>query len=437
MNKPNLSIPDPKSKKRTRWLSNLAVLVVAVVITLIVLEFAVRLVYRRTNRIKENRHGETIHIPDDKLTYTHRPNYEGEYINAEYEITIHTNSHGLRDQEYDYEKREGVFRILVLGDSFMAGMEVEEPDTMQAQLEALLNADPRTANSGISFEVINGGVAGYTALTNYLFLHYEGFKYEPDLVLYAMMYNDTYGLIGDTAPDVEGTVTYAKADQDGHLQLDQDGKPILITEQVAWKPGEWPDDLPQAERLDSQLNQYSELYKRVVGPVIKRTRPVRTLLFNAFLRDDLPLFTNEHYTINPEEEGFLEGVNALNDLVVLMRDGSYEHGACYTSIVIPDILRIQPDLVKDYYIGFNLASDHWQWDKTDQLMADIYTKSDIPYLLMSDVFIPLADEELYFPMDRHWTEHGHEVAAEAVYEWLIESNLIPTTDQSTYQQCSP
>jgi hypothetical protein len=92
-----------------------------------------------------------------------------------------TNARGLRgSRNYAYEKPEGVFRIVVLGDSFTFGEEVGDDDAYPHQLEARL--------PGV--EVINLGVHGYGHDQMLLYLKEEGLRYHPDLVLLGFISDD-------------------------------------------------------------------------------------------------------------------------------------------------------------------------------------------------------------------------------------------------------
>src|SRR5262249_20912445 len=73
-------------------------------------------------------------------------------------VPVTINSKGLRDNEYDYEPRPGVTRILALGDSVTFGWGVRLEHTYPKVLERLLN---HGASQG-SYEVLNGGVGNYT-----------------------------------------------------------------------------------------------------------------------------------------------------------------------------------------------------------------------------------------------------------------------------------
>jgi hypothetical protein len=95
------------------------------------------------------------------------------------------NSLGYRDYEHSIEKPEGIFRIVVLGDSIGVGLYVERwEDTFPAALEDLLTKD------GLQVEVINLSVIGYNTQQEVETLKERGLRYEPDLVVLAYCLND-------------------------------------------------------------------------------------------------------------------------------------------------------------------------------------------------------------------------------------------------------
>lgn len=80
------------------------------------------------------------------------------------EPNFHTNSFGLRSPEVAVPKPAGVFRVLLLGDSFTFGYGAREDDVFARQLERLL----RERHPGRSIEVVNAGVISYCPLLEYL-----------------------------------------------------------------------------------------------------------------------------------------------------------------------------------------------------------------------------------------------------------------------------
>jgi hypothetical protein len=98
-----------------------------------------------------------------------------------YRATVTISPQGWRSPPFSLAKSEGVFRILVLGDSFMAGMQVGDDDTFSRVLERRLNV----AGLGRRVEVITFGVPSWGTDQQYLALRQYGLKLNPDLVLVA------------------------------------------------------------------------------------------------------------------------------------------------------------------------------------------------------------------------------------------------------------
>jgi lysophospholipase L1-like esterase len=101
-------------------------------------------------------------------------------------VTVRTNALALRGAPASAEKPEGVYRVLVLGDSFAFGFGVEDAEAFPAVLGRALAPPPGRERA----EVLNAGVAGWSADQYLLFLETRGFALAPDLVLLAVSEND-------------------------------------------------------------------------------------------------------------------------------------------------------------------------------------------------------------------------------------------------------
>ena len=103
------------------------------------------------------------------------------YRNEEVPYLIQTNSRGLRDKEYSYQKPASVYRIVVLGDSFVFGSGGVEQDQLFTEIiEASVDG----------IEVINMGIPAFSPDQEYLLLKSEGLRYQPDLVILCLFAND-------------------------------------------------------------------------------------------------------------------------------------------------------------------------------------------------------------------------------------------------------
>ncbi|MCP4665394.1 MAG: hypothetical protein GY849_03420 [Deltaproteobacteria bacterium] len=98
--------------------------------------------------------------------------------------TYRINSAGFRDIEHERERRPGIFRIMVIGDSFTFGPSVNLEDTYPKQLERILK------DSHIRCEVINCGVIGYDMWQHFEMLKRKVLPHQPDLVILGLFLND-------------------------------------------------------------------------------------------------------------------------------------------------------------------------------------------------------------------------------------------------------
>ena len=97
------------------------------------------------------------------------------------------NSSGFRDREYPKKKPEGVYRIIVIGDSLAYGLRVDREETYAKKLEKKLNAH---SGNGKKYEVINMGVPGYRTTQIIARLEEKGLAYDPDMIIYGYWLDD-------------------------------------------------------------------------------------------------------------------------------------------------------------------------------------------------------------------------------------------------------
>ncbi len=123
-----------------------------------------------------------LHIksPNRRLVYELRP---GTYASS----VIQTNAAGFRDGAFVKEKSEGVFRIVVVGDSITFGWGVRLESTYHKALAAILNAQ---CPGELRFEVYAMGVGGYNAGQELELVRSKALAYDPDLVLMQYCVND-------------------------------------------------------------------------------------------------------------------------------------------------------------------------------------------------------------------------------------------------------
>lgn len=104
-----------------------------------------------------------------------------------YSVRYFLNGEGFRDEDHPLTRPADVFRIACIGDSYTFGQGVQREDTFPQRLGQHLNQSRR---EGPQFSTMNFGVCGHT--THQERMTYEHFakKYQPNVVLVTMVFND-------------------------------------------------------------------------------------------------------------------------------------------------------------------------------------------------------------------------------------------------------
>ncbi len=119
-------------------------------------------------------------MADPHRGFAHRPGASG-WWRKEGKAFVRINSDGMRDREHVLEKRAGVVRLAVLGDSYAEAFQVPAERAFWAVMERRLSGCP--ALSGRRIEALNFGVSGYGTAQHLITLRSHVWKYDPDVVV--------------------------------------------------------------------------------------------------------------------------------------------------------------------------------------------------------------------------------------------------------------
>jgi len=137
--------------------------------------------------------------PDSVLGYRFTPGRKY-WFNEEndHPITGVINSYGWRDKDWLFKKPQNIYRIAVLGDSFVEAFQVESDRTFLALAEQQLNK-----NQKIKVELMNFGCSGYTQTEELIVLKNYVKQFSPDMVvLFFFAENDIEDISRETAPNL-------------------------------------------------------------------------------------------------------------------------------------------------------------------------------------------------------------------------------------------
>ena len=367
--------------------------------------------------------------PDPVLGWRTTPNQVAGKDRLEFRGIIRINSKGLRDEEHSYEPAPSVFRIVLLGDSFMQGTSVDYQDSLPFLLEQAL-ADKRV-------QVINCGVEGYSLVQELLFLKMEGTKYHPDLVLVAMYAeNDVADSALCTAPPEDGETKtvrpYARRETDGRLVFTEVDVERLQKELDREHKIYTPFELLVRSMRRSMT---SRVYKLAIGRFRQKLEEkndnpnlwlgVHAEVFNPALCPEVP-WSSEEYKRRWEEawrvtERTLEEIKAV-------AEGS---GSPLAVFSVPSKLQVESrylDTVKRRFPGmeFDLL-------KAERRLQAICSVRGIPFLGLVETFRDAAAEghQLFYQIDdAHWNAAGHRLAAQETAQWLRDQTLVREARQN-------
>ena len=147
----------------------------------VALEFTLRLAgYNPFRNLLDGRELILRKSSNAEMVYELTPNSEGYAWGAE--VTV--NSFGFRDREYVPENPDGLYRIVVIGDSITFGNFLRVEETFPELLEQSFR------QHGIGAEILNLGVGGYDTIQEVAFLEEVGLQFHPDEVILGYCMND-------------------------------------------------------------------------------------------------------------------------------------------------------------------------------------------------------------------------------------------------------
>jgi len=239
---------------------------------------------------------------DPHLGWTLVPGIEVHSKRIGYDIAYKINSKGIRDEETPYEKPEGVFRIVIVGDSRTFGYGVPIEKHFTYLLEGYFD----------QLEVINLGVSGYGIDQELLFLRREGFKYQPDLVI---AHVDHYG-------DHRHMHTERFGKQKPRFLL-QEGELVLTNYPIPGLESYFNPSIPQ--QIRRWLYDHSRAYAIFRDGVLGMLQKKATSEDSQLVKED-----NKKNQVNQEFNKALEDTGLA--ILKAMDQESREHGAQFLLI---------------------------------------------------------------------------------------------------------
>jgi GDSL-like Lipase/Acylhydrolase family len=364
-------------KRLQRWLVNGLFLVAAVVVALAAVELGLRTFHPQPTGVwHQDRDGLALHWPG-LVSYL-----------PQHGLTVSFNSAGMRDIEHSIEKAPGVFRVLVLGDSFIEALQVpfEESFTSLLQRELAGRTPGRV-------EVINASVSGWGTDDELQYLTRYGRRFRPDLIVVAMtLYND----VNDNLRE--------------RFHMMRDG---TLVERTGTRASSLDYKIIQLKGLLASRFQTYQLLIRA-----KRAREMRV--------EAQQLSTHVSGLFVPADQRVSRGLELTRLLLERIRVVASEDGGRVVLVLIPLGVQLSDRQFAEFAGAGAGDTQGSQIDRPQRELKRIAERAGIEVIDLLPGFREWAASggaALYLSRDGHWDRPGHRLATRIVASELVRLGL--------------
>lgn len=293
---------------------------------------------------------------------------------------VKANSQGFHDTEFSLTKDRDVYRIAVIGDSFIEAFQVPVADSFQYWLEEKLNQWPEKKKR---FEVYSFGNGGTGTFEHHLYLNQYVLKYQPDLVILAF------------------------------LPMNDFKDDFRLRKEIFDRQGEIRKEVPLAQRWlrHSVLFRWFKAKWQIIDSFAAAEGKVKLLFdWQAFLKDYPPAW---------------EGIWQLEKKLLAQFDKTLEENKSQFLLVsLDDMWRTHPKQIEKDKELYSLDKFDFDFDKPEKILQEFSEKEKIPYLALLPIFRERAEKEkaniFWGGCQGHWDKTGHRWVAETLFQFLTQ-----------------
>jgi hypothetical protein len=310
---------------------------------------------------------------------------------------VRINRDGFRGTDYPLAKPAGVFRVAVLGDSYVEAIQVAEDKTFTAVIGRALGDCPVLKKMRV--EAMNFGVDGYGTAQELVTLRKKVWRYSPDVVVLAMFLGN----------DIRNNSVTLEGDRCRPFYSYRDGRLTLTGPLI---------DLPSYRVWCAARFDYRDL--RFVG-LLKNTWEAVKQRGSAPTADH-PIERAVNYNIYkaPAGRNWEEAWRVTEALICRMHDEVVSHHAMFLVVTEDTGIQVWPDPQTRERFEKNLGVSDLFYP--DRRIAELGHRNGFKVLNLAPVLQSYAESHQVFlhgfkntPMGfGHWNEAGHEQAGDAI-----------------------
>lgn len=311
--------------------------------------------------------------------------------NAFPDISVQTNSLGLRNPELVLPKPPDQTRIVFIGDSFTFGFGVAENEAFPRLVGNILQSQLPAR----TIEAVNAGMPGVG--TGRYWVRYNGQNYAKDadiVVVSLYLFNDIHDeefkpenvdTNGDGFPDITHSST-AHVDSLGNIVANE--TPFY---------------------LETPILRDSKMLKLMTAWYL--STPFASARFKK------PLIPVELCLYKPTCHSFDADIEQKKKILLAMAKTSRDRNQKLLFVLIPAEFQIYDLARYKFFIPIPLSPEEKR--RPNELFGAFFRENNIDYLDLLPGFETHKDSRLYLVHDIHWNEAGHELAAQVVTDKLL------------------
>lgn len=366
-------------------MKNILLIVAAVLVTLVLCEVFLRTTHSFGARV-------SFSTPDPILGFRYVPGTN--YWNAQgdgHPIVGTMNRFGWRDKDWSLQKKSGVYRVAVLGDSFVEAFQAESERTFLSLAEKALLEE-----NEVRTELMNFGRSGFTQTEELIVLEREVVNFQPDVVVvFFFPGND----IADVSPETASNALrpFYHLSENANLVLD-----TKFSDSAAYRMRSRLNSLKHHSALLSLLGERYDAFSRRSESLSLRKQMKEGYLSLCTKTPSAPF--SRSYQINQ---------------ILLRAMAEFASAAKVPMLLVTlDNPAYQPE------VEARLQEDDTSFNSTcfETDMRLLVQSVNIFHLGLQSVFrrAYLTDGKSLHGSDGHWNYAGHSIVADALAKRLAE-----------------
>lgn len=315
---------------------------------------------------------------DPQTIWRLKKNHRGQKAWGEDHFPLKFNKQGFRGPNYRLKKSPDLKRVMFLGDSYTAGLDVRYKDLFSSKVAQQLNAAQE------KYEVLNASSPAWGTDQEYIFWMTEGVKYQPDYLILAVAPNDIREMY---------MKKLVKLDDNGNIVINPVEYPTNARLGWYWANRSSFFQFLQKEVWDTHYGHFWDIFKHY--PVNFGKGDSTNWDLPLFLNDPFPEVAESRRLFKALLTGINESCNAIDCKLLLT--------------IIPTKMEFDGTLDDPAYDAGIIAD----------LVGEVAAEAQIPYLNLYQHLKEQPDPmALFISWEFHLNETGNEYIANQIFPFF-------------------